>query len=304
MKKSKLLVGVLVASMALLGTGYAYWTDQLTVNATVTTGELKVVYTENQPDGITGELNETKEIKSSEKPKDHLYSLNKSSWPNRGTWYCYVKDGSKPNHNWKQGKELGLSRHHEYANSWFIDTQQFETIPGTKAGEEIVTDITAKGDLGSAGYITEAKATASEKGVTINVKNFYPGSFAATTFEIQNVGTIPAVIDEILSTPDMNDLEEAMQVVAVLGEVDSITDELLAGQRPVSEIAEVLADIYENTKLEPEDTLKTTLIFILPGAVETFESDYVANNIVEESFNIEINWIQHNALKTVEKSAE
>lgn len=304
MKKSKLLVGVLVASMALLGTGYAYWTDQLTVNATVSTGELKVVYTEGQTEGITGELNETKEIKSGEKPKDHLFSISKSSGPNRGTWYCYVKDGSRPSHNWKQGKELGLTYRHEYANSWFTDTQQFEEIPGIKAGEEVATDITAKGDLGSAGYITEAKATASEKGITINVKNFYPGSFAATTFEIQNVGTIPAIIDEILSTPDMNDLEEAMQVVAVSGEIDSVTDELLAGQRPVSEIAGVLADIYENTKLEPEDTLKTTLIFILPGAVESFESDYAANDIVEESFDIEINWIQHNALKTVEKSAE
>lgn len=40
MKRSKFMIGALVLSMGLLGTGYAYWTDQLVVNTTVNTGNL------------------------------------------------------------------------------------------------------------------------------------------------------------------------------------------------------------------------------------------------------------------------
>ncbi|MDY3367448.1 SipW-dependent-type signal peptide-containing protein [Zhenhengia yiwuensis] len=46
MKRSKFMIGALVLSMGLLGTGYAYWTDALQVNTTVTTGKLDVNVTE------------------------------------------------------------------------------------------------------------------------------------------------------------------------------------------------------------------------------------------------------------------
>lgn len=42
MKRTKFIAGALVLSMGLLGTGYAYWTDTLSVNATVSTGNLEV----------------------------------------------------------------------------------------------------------------------------------------------------------------------------------------------------------------------------------------------------------------------
>lgn len=46
MKRSKFMIGALVLSMGLLGTGYAYWTDALTINTAVTTGKLDVNVTE------------------------------------------------------------------------------------------------------------------------------------------------------------------------------------------------------------------------------------------------------------------
>ena len=42
MRKTKLLLGSAILSVALLGTGYAYWTDALTVNTTVGTGNFEV----------------------------------------------------------------------------------------------------------------------------------------------------------------------------------------------------------------------------------------------------------------------
>lgn len=46
MKKSKFIAGALVLSMGLLGTGYAYWTDALYVNTSVSTGSLAVDFVE------------------------------------------------------------------------------------------------------------------------------------------------------------------------------------------------------------------------------------------------------------------
>ena len=306
MKRAKLLVGVLVASIALLGTGYAYWTDQLTVNATVTTGELKVVYnTDRSAEGITGELNEVPGELGSSTPlwkKD----ITVTSGLLKGTWYWYGDKGGNagPDNSYIRGLWLGEIGY--YSNCWFTKTQKFNVKDPKDGGETVATNTTAKGDKKEAGYITEATAIASEKGLEITIKNFYPGSFATATFEVQNVGTIPAVLNEVLSEPDMSGLEGAMQVVAVLGTVDSVTDVTLEGQRPVSEIADVLADLYANAKLEPTEKMETTLIFVLPGAVDGFESNYdsAGDLIVNKggNFELEITWTQHNALTAAQKA--
>lgn len=46
MKKTKFMIGALVLSMGLLGTGYAYWTDTISVGASVNTGHLSVGFTD------------------------------------------------------------------------------------------------------------------------------------------------------------------------------------------------------------------------------------------------------------------
>ncbi len=46
MKKTKFLALVLVASIMLMGAGYAYWTDTLTIENTVATGNLDVTFTD------------------------------------------------------------------------------------------------------------------------------------------------------------------------------------------------------------------------------------------------------------------
>lgn len=46
MKKSKALVAALLAAVVTMGAGYAAWTDKLTINNTVSTGEFKVEFVE------------------------------------------------------------------------------------------------------------------------------------------------------------------------------------------------------------------------------------------------------------------
>lgn len=53
MKKAKLMMGVLIASMALLGTGYAAWSETLTVESTVNTGKLDIEILGQREDGGT-----------------------------------------------------------------------------------------------------------------------------------------------------------------------------------------------------------------------------------------------------------
>lgn len=54
MKRTKFIAGALVLSMGLLGTGYAYWTDTLNVNATVTTAKMAVEFV-SMTDDIDGD---------------------------------------------------------------------------------------------------------------------------------------------------------------------------------------------------------------------------------------------------------
>ncbi|HHZ16649.1 MAG TPA: signal peptide protein, partial [Clostridia bacterium] len=42
MKKARLLIAVLVCSVMMLGIGYAWWNDTLTVSGTVETGKFDV----------------------------------------------------------------------------------------------------------------------------------------------------------------------------------------------------------------------------------------------------------------------
>lgn len=327
MKKAKLLAGVLAASMTLLGTGYAYWSDQLKVTATVSTGNLEVNYVTNSVTTSTGELNETKgEVKIPQGGEGFL-ELTPAEWD--------VKlDGEKP---WKDD----ITASHGEANSSFgkivwhgnvfgkrsdcaVCTPRHKSkyrkgnvTPGQGAGtgeEVIATSTTAKGAKKQVGYINggpntaTAKATATAKGVEIFMKNFYPGSFASVTFTAKNDGTIPAVIDKVVSAPSMKGLENQMQVVAVIGDSTKIDDKLLApaNRKPLSQIADVLNtlyknnNLYQNTKLEPGETIQTTLVFILPGTVTAFESTKTAT--IEEKFVLDIDWIQHNQLTTKQKT--
>lgn len=48
MIKRRLIIPVLIIGLALTGTGYAYWTDQLKISSTVSTGELRVEFVEEE----------------------------------------------------------------------------------------------------------------------------------------------------------------------------------------------------------------------------------------------------------------
>ncbi len=52
MKKFKFLILIIYLALMLTGAGYAYWTDSLAVNTTVSTGELSVRFEKNELNGL------------------------------------------------------------------------------------------------------------------------------------------------------------------------------------------------------------------------------------------------------------
>ncbi|MGL4344446.1 MAG: hypothetical protein ACRCTE_04545 [Cellulosilyticaceae bacterium] len=71
MKSTKFMAGALVLSIGLLGTGYAYWTDALTVGTTVSTGELRVEYIGGgNPNTVKSEYVETEKVATQDDTKE------------------------------------------------------------------------------------------------------------------------------------------------------------------------------------------------------------------------------------------
>ncbi|MGI6533706.1 MAG: SipW-dependent-type signal peptide-containing protein [Peptococcia bacterium] len=55
MKKSRLLIAVLVCAVMMMGVGYAWWNDVLTVNGTVATGTFDVDFADTSIEKIGAE---------------------------------------------------------------------------------------------------------------------------------------------------------------------------------------------------------------------------------------------------------
>lgn len=141
MKKTKFLALTLVVALALIGAGYAYWTDVLQINSTVKTGYLDVDFIDAQ---------------------------------------------------------------HETSSEWV------EVIDNYK---------TALGDGNEAGY------TPDKDKIVLTIKNLYPGAWVKETVTIQNTGTMPVKVSEMVITS-----------IDVDGEDDTILDYMIVTDEDGNEI--------------------------------------------------------------------
>ncbi|WP_069999545.1 hypothetical protein [Cellulosilyticum sp. I15G10I2] len=312
MKRSKLLVGVLVASMALLGTGYAYWTDILTVKTTVSTGELNVVYeTDDNGDSThTVAQGELKQVAGkNEKSKEinlHGNSKNFSQTVQGGSnisWYYYANKYFKEEKlpvsadGWSKLTKGQYGNNKPKEDGWYTTSQYVYQIleKGEPGGEEVVVG------EGKDGYIKHLSAnlTNNNKGIVITAENFYPGSFASVTFSAVNTGTIPAVIDYIELDKDntaLTDLAGILKVdiVGIVQNKDNTSVELEA-TTTMDKVASTLDTLYKEVRLEEGKKLTTTMTITFPGLAASKDE---FEKVTGETFTLNINWKQHNALST------
>lgn len=249
MKKSRLLALTLVVAIMLMGAGYAYWSDALQINATVTTGELEVVFSE-------------------------AYTRGGDSGNPGYPGYVY-HDGQK----------------------WANPSLYNFVIP---------TEIVDEG-----------------KTIEATLGNLYPGARGTLTAKIDNVGTIPAVIESVsvdfagkggtvaLSTQEQ-ELIDTLVFTAGFAIFDNDGTPLwqihpldyINGKdldHPDTGLEAKLTELLVGQKLEPLQTL-------VIGSDDTHESmkDYMkivfptdADNdssleLQEIGIKITINWKQHN----------
>ncbi len=372
MKKSKLLAGVLVASMALLGTGYAYWTDTLIFNATLETGNLNVKYVA-APTLETGELQEaekgddtslsdpipisdpsqlppgavglwnpvsTNNYKSgtfvrTSSNSDSIRIPNKNDNNNSKKVYRFYGDIGKDRPKALNGHEYfkfepktDKDNPYGYPAGWYTqgllpgcfwtdDSCKYYVISNSAVtfDETIVQNDSGYINKYATGTTAEIIADTNNKGVKISLNNYYPGSFASATFLVENDGSIPAVIDTITATgldqmKEDNGLSFAnkLKVVVKVGNEDAIfdavTDNEISNAENLSKIEEVLKNAYGDKRLEPGEKIKTRITIIFPGATSTNNQFEDLTGESAQTFGLEINWIQHNALKTKTEKPE
>ncbi|PHV70458.1 hypothetical protein CS063_10235 [Sporanaerobium hydrogeniformans] len=269
MRKSKLMIGVLVVSIALLGTGYAYWTDQLTLNSTVETGKLNVIYTA-APTLAKGELQQGKGgVLTCGKEEHEHYGIPFSFTDCYDAWGRIVC--GKTEH--KHGPECYSS-----------------------ASDQV---------LENEGYIiiNPTGTQTSEKEISFGVANMYPGSFATATFTAENNGTIPAVIDYVEVAEGLTDADKAflgildVELTGSYIDKDGVTQKLAKTGKLVN-LASVMSEFYGNARLEPGKTITTTMKVTFAGNAASGD-DYEKNG---STITVKTNWIQHNALTTAAKA--
>ncbi|GAB1475407.1 hypothetical protein MASR2M70_02390 [Bacillota bacterium] len=166
--KKKVLVSVLACAMLLLGMGYAYWTDSLQVDTSVSTGELDVRFIDLAIYGqYAGQDNEVG------------WAIVDGVLPNGYTPDWYFQRGTAYNILAK-GTQLDAyaARVWGYTNTTF-DAELFNS---SKLPKQIGP------------YTTN---TDSSKTIKIDLANVYPGYAQVFQADIANVGTLAAKLSDI-----------------------------------------------------------------------------------------------------------
>ncbi len=231
MKKKGFIAGILVLSMLLMGTGYAFWTDKLTIETKADTGDLDVKFVDlamyGQYDGIDNEKGWAIIDGTHGTYADAAGKYTDSSY--------YFKRGTRYN-------ETGMTDN--YRN--FIDNY-------TTTDNEIALD-NALPLEGTVGPYTPA-ANASDK-INITLTDLYPGYATCYQADIVNVGTLTARLSAIKAsvTGSVNDRTKDM-----LG----ISMELL---REYAGESKNHVDVFDTLYKTSGSTLGTEDFFTLGGA--------------------------------------
>lgn len=170
----KSIVGsVLALSLVLAGTGYAYWTDTLSVSAKATTGEFGVAFTDL---GLYAQYNN---------------ETLKGGWS--------IVDGV--NHNGNDGFVAdnffmrGTTDYNKIAKDGSIEQYKKEAAGFNKIEFDAKLKDAKKFEKGPGCYVN-AKALGSDT-IELSIQNMYPGYAQAFRTDIVNVGDIAAKLSDI-----------------------------------------------------------------------------------------------------------
>jgi len=247
--KKKIVGLTLALSVMLTGAGYAYWTDKLVIDNTVSTGEFNVKFVDASSGGRTDG-----------------YTDPITGSPSGTEWGTYVySDAYIGNH------------------------------PGLSDAEKALME-----------------TTHTDKLVTAQLGNLFPGSSANLSVNVINDGTIPATFDyatvDITGSPKLQS-EMVYWLYYKIDDKDPTTTDVWQREyrTDLSTYEAELNALLANVRLEPDqelvlggldpdgDEMGNTFTFRLPTSVTN------ADDVENKSLNLKMKlfWKQHNAAKTV-----
>lgn len=234
MKKRRFIAGVLVLSMLLMGTGYAYWTDKLTINTTVDTGKLDVQFLDTGLYGAYGYSGES-------------------------GWSIINGVGSTGYLTGATDLAMAISRNDtaEVAKGKQIAVENAKNIGNTKTTgtvtlEDPITKLVTA--IGNSGYVVGTNTSSSVK---IELKDMYPGYAQVFRTDVANVGTLSAKLSEVKTvvTGDTADTLGALGIAIYVHR-----EQVTTGTEPK------VADVYTS--------LSTSAINSSAGANQIVASDF------------------------------
>jgi hypothetical protein len=226
MKRRRFIAGVLVLSMLLMGTGYAYWTDKLEIKTTAETGKLDVKFLDS-----------------------NLYGY----YADENGWSIVNGIGNDAN---LDGDELFntkvLKNLFQYTTKSPEDVIEDENYGYTLADGTVALDKNSLGKLGEDYKIPNAYPadTSTSDGLVVTLDNLYPGYAQIFRADIANVGTLAAKLSQVkanLDTKANNDRTQKMLGVAIYAHREYSTKD------PNPDIVDVYTSLSKNTKISEDD---------------------------------------------------
>lgn len=196
MRKKSFIAGILVFSMLLMGTGYAYWTQKLTINSTVSTGDMTVRFIDLALYGQYDEMGWS--------VVDGIVDLDGAT------------DGSLPFEGTSRdfntlGDETKIGDYKNLLAKW--SKTDFDAQLGESKGIEDVL-----GNHVDPAYYNDGNFKAGSEvseNINITLTNIYPGYAQAFRTDIVNLGTITAKLAAIQATVEGTNLENADEMIGV-----------------------------------------------------------------------------------------
>ena len=186
--KKSIISGVLALSLILAGTGYAYWTDTLSVKAKATTGELDVTFADLG-----------------------LYAQYGDEGP-AGTWSIVDgigESGYLPSDFFRRG----TSDYNKIAKNGSIDAyyERSKKYNNVEFNAELEDAAPIEHFVGP--YAT-ANTMGSDK-IKLDIKNMYPGYAQAFRTDVLNVGTLAAKLSNIKFEVEADKTKKAQDMLGI-----------------------------------------------------------------------------------------
>ena len=185
--KKSIISGVLALSLILAGTGYAYWTDTLSVKAKATTGELDVTFADLG-----------------------LYAQYGDEGP-AGTWSIVDgigESGYLPSDFFRRGTEYNKIAKDGSIDAYYERSKKYNNV---EFNAELENAAPIKRQVGP---YTSANTNGSDQ-IKLDIKNMYPGYAQAFRTDVLNVGTLAAKLSNIKFEVEADKAKKAQDMLGI-----------------------------------------------------------------------------------------